>query len=198
VITRNSGYQDWDDTNTRYAFQHELGHWVGIHEQYDDDATGLCTSVGPTVMNAASSGGSHCQGITGPQAWDVTKAQAFWTGESLGSLSFQETTPTSRVLQIDWKDRYWAESDQFAWLWRWTLVGQQWQWVIVQPAEKWYRNGIGFHQDSLDRTMVWQWDLQQLGQSFPAYFIGYVSAYTVRNSQWSSWYCDPDWYVYVD
>jgi hypothetical protein len=199
----------WSTQGKIDALNHEVGHWIGLHEQYDDDGGGLCGAVAPTVMNGGSGPfGENCQNVHLPTQDDISRAQRYWLGDNLTGPDpnfpiwpvIQETSTTSRTLRLTWKDYVWAD----AWHWRelywWSGTG----WVYVANSGGAYQGnglgtntGIGFHHDAVDRTMNYCcWDLQLMGQPIPGYYRGCMWYWTFRGEVWTGGACAG--YAYVD
>jgi hypothetical protein len=200
--------QTWSTQGKIDALTHEVGHWVGLHEQYNDDGDGTCTSNFLTIMNAASEpNGEACQpGVHAPQPWDIAAAQIYWGTGFTSNVFLQETTPTSRMLQVTWKDNAWAESWHERDLWYWN--GAQWVW-IPQASDFYAGNGngtntgIGYHRDAVDRTMsfcCWTVPFRDAQGNpitpMPGYYIAGTASWSWRTQQWSSFSFSQ--YIYVD
>lgn len=158
----------WSDTGKRHGLQHEIGHWIGIDEQYNESSPTICAST-VSVMNLVSTTTGHCvPNVTAPTDWDVKRARLYWTGQNadgeIGNLlNMTLTNPSSGVARVTWKDGAYGES----WHWRCLAFwnGSFWQ-CLVEPggqAEggKWVNDLLGFHSPYTspitDRTMEATW-----------------------------------------
>ena len=161
--------------------RHEIGHWIGLDEQYIKGPPVTCSAV-ESVMNTVSSvWGTNCLDIHAPTSWDVDKARQFWGGDGLESAVLSE--PTFRNLQLTWSDAMWSEAWEgwnLAW---WDRNNAQWVEVASSTA---FDAGIGFHQDSIPRTMSESWDIQANGWPVDVYYTALVRAFRWPYNSWNT------------
>ena len=170
---------------------HEIGHWIGLDEQYDE-ITGGCSHV-ESVMNASFlSNGQNCLDLHAPTAWNIEKTTAYWdTPAAMQVVEFTESE--DRVIRFRWDDRAWADGLHTRGLWYKNSVTGDW--VLVEGS--YTTDGIGFHWDSIPRTMLAKWDLDDLDAPTGGYyFIACVAAYSWMYQSWSPLNCSPR--IWVD
>lgn len=114
-------------SRTRTA-AHEIGHYIGLHEQYrDDGSTGtFCNSVS-TIMN-----GGGCDTLTGPTSNDVFRVDNYlghgWA-ENLSSSML-----TTSVARFTFKDRAFGELHYRVQLQKRSTSGTSWSTVSTQQV----------------------------------------------------------------
>ena len=170
---------------------HEIGHWIGLDDQYYH--TGAPCSNVQSVMNASFlSNGQNCLDIHAPTARDIEKVTEYWDNPvAMGIVEFTEYE--DRMVSFRWDDRAWAEGLHTRGLWYKNSVTGDW--VLVEGS--YHYDDIGFHQDSIARTMQTEWDLDDLDAPTGGYyFIACVSAYSWPYSSWSPNNCAPQ--VWID
>lgn len=89
------------------AISHELGHAYGLGDAYNDDLTdddsGECGDGPSTIMDGSVSfGGKHCDGLTGPSAYDVELVKGLFAKG--GVSDFTATNNQDGTATFTWKD----------------------------------------------------------------------------------------------
>jgi hypothetical protein len=171
----------WTDLGKTDAITHEVGHWIGLHEQYQgvacnlDDANG-----GLSVMNLGSTTTGNCRGVHMPSAWDKTTVTKFWTGDAVQGAVL---TGSSSVLTLTWTNRMWGGGPHGGNLYRW-VCNPNCSWQLVIPFwQTWEK--VGFHHDAFDigsLRMTWN-------QPCGFWYGANVSEYSFLFSQWAP----PQW-----
>jgi hypothetical protein len=178
--------QGWNQDGRVYAMNHELGHWIGLDEQYLE-STPPCNFAAISVMNALIStaptpGSGNCVGVTSPTDWDTKKAKLYWKGtDDAGTFANQSnvviSNPNPFEVRLTWKDGSWGDS----WHWREFFFHDGVSWVPLpepgpDPNAKWQGDLLGFHfpyePPVADRTMSKTINVQQAG-----WYYGRVAAY---------------------
>lgn len=146
----------WTPLGRADILRHEIGHWIGLEEQYIEPAT--CSSV-ISVMNAPSlPNGESCVGVHAPTSWDIDKATLFWT------------------------DAMWAEAWHAYGLYFWSSsLGV---FVLVDSTES-YSSGIGFHKESIPRITAQVWDVTARGWPRGTWYAAIVKGWSWAFETWS-------------
>jgi hypothetical protein len=166
-------------------FRHEIGHWIGLHEQYNDNPDAppgpLCSSAISVMNSSIPPSGENCRGVHAPTSWDIDKATRFWKGDNLESpaLIWQDL---SGLLNLFWTDAMWTEvwHSYGLWYYSWALN----QWIPVDSTSS-YSSGIGFHKESIPRTMAKVWQLTANGWPRGTYYYAGVSGWSWAFETWS-------------
>jgi hypothetical protein len=167
----------WTPTGKRAVLQHEIGHWIGIHERYLEPNT---CSDNLSVMNAVFPSSGNCQpSVTVPTAWDKATAEGYWIGGNVQDATLAQTSYL--LLDLNWKDAMWAEAWHYRDLWSWNWTTSRWDPRDGALSDQ----KLGFHRQSLDRTMNASWYLPNYGWPTGTYYIAGVSGYNWRTQQWT-------------
>lgn len=171
--------------------RHEIGHWIGLDEQYYEDGIRPCSDV-LSVMNASfSSNGQNCKGVHAPTEWDINAVTAYWKGTGLASAALEETT--TRQLELEWADTMWAEAGQVVKLWYYEFERGIW----IETDYIVHYDDIGFHRDSVARTMEREWTVDgSSDMPVDAWYMAGVTAYSWPYEEWKPWEYSVS--VYVD
>jgi hypothetical protein len=191
----NLAIPGWTPQGMTDAIMHEVGHWIGLHEQYiypqigcnNDNANG-----GLSVMNAADNTTGNCRGIHFPTSqWDIPRTRQYWLGDQLqppalnDQLHSQTLTRNGLMLTATWKDSEWAEGPHAAVLYYWNQSILQWQ-PIDATVQTWIN--IGFHDSSSPepRTITATWNIQSLPGSPPSntWYGVLVAGHSFLSQQW--------------
>jgi hypothetical protein len=171
--------QVWTATGRADLLRHEIGHWVGLDEQYIERPNPACSSV-PSVMNAAKApNAENCLGIHAPTSWDIDKATRFWKGDNLESpaLGFAGSS-----LSLVWTDAMWTKVWHGYVLDYWdSLLGA----FVPLDSTSSYSSGIGFHKESIARPMSQTWDLTARGWPRGAWYRASVQGWSWAFETWS-------------
>ena len=93
--------------------RHELGHWMGLDEQYTEDWSPSCTELLSVMNDSFVSNGHDCQGVHSPSSWDINVVTEYWNGAGLQSPELTE--PDHRNLQVEWDDAAWQGLSIIGW-----------------------------------------------------------------------------------
>lgn len=168
------------------ALRHEIGHWVGLHEQYNGHGPGETPSCSgqQSVMNMVTyPSGESCVGVHAPTAWDIEQAVRYWQGDALqDAVLFGVGGGPAPLLRLEWKDAMWAEVWHERFLWYWSP--STYSWALCDDSAS-YSQGIGFHRTTIDRTMRVDWDYQALGCPVNTTYIAGAQAWSWRFPGWT-------------
>lgn len=162
--------------------RHEIGHWIGLHEQYIEGPPAQCGSTF-SVMNKSNSSGESCVGVHAPTAWDIQQAATFWGGAGLESATLIGVGGgPAPLLRFEWKDAMWADVWHERFLWYWDP--NAYNWILCDDSAS-YAQGIGFHRTTIDRTMRVDFDYQALGCPGDRTYIAGAQAWSWRFPGWT-------------
>ncbi|WP_127581035.1 hypothetical protein [Paenibacillus koleovorans] len=85
-----------------FTAAHEIGHFIGLHERYDD-LTGTGCTAEVTVMNGAHPG---CPHYTGPQSNDISRVDNFLGNGYASSIT---ASVISGFMYVNWDDYAFGE-----------------------------------------------------------------------------------------
>ena len=178
------------NTGMEDQLRHEIGPWIGLDEQYNEDGNPACSSRISVMNGSYVSTGLNCKGVHAPTAWDINAVTAFWKGAKLTTVALTE--PTSRRLTLTWDDTLWSEGLQRLSLFYWDTNTRSW--VLVDTVN--HYDGIGFHRDSIHRVMTHSWTIGGTDLPLNKYYIAAVKGWSWPWEEWTpSKYSR---YVYVD
>ncbi len=157
---------------------HEMGHLMGLHEQYGDLESSVHCQELDTVMNGPNGDLENCRGVHKPTAWDINAVTEYWRGEGLGVpvLSWDGLS----TMKIQWKDRMWADGWQLTTLFNWDWDTSSW----VQLDSPLFNEGIGFHEDAVDRTLEKEWNLGKNNWPTSQWYLAEVRHWSWRYEEW--------------
>jgi hypothetical protein len=178
----------WTSLGREDILRHEIGHWIGLHEQYIE-STGACSGIF-SVMNAMTlPNGHNCMGVNAPTSWDVNSATRFWRKDNLESPSL---SLAGNLLTLNWTDAMWAEVWHHYTLWYFSWSTNQWVRATWSSS---YNEGIGFHKETIARTMARSWDIAFFGWPRGTYYAAAVSGWGWAFETWSPQVDSPLLYV---
>lgn len=188
-ITIHEDVMSKSETAIRDTLRHEIGHFEGLHEQYLDNGTYLigengdpttCNLYRDTVMNGPDTNGENCRGIHAPTAWDINAVDTYWLGEGrLDKPTLSKSGDNS--VKVEWKDNIWADGWQLTTLFNWDW--DSWSWIQLDSPL--FNEEIGFHKDSINRTLVKEWDLQANDWPSRKWYLAKVQHWNWPTLRWS-------------
>jgi hypothetical protein len=189
----------WTAHGKRDAILHEIGHFVGLHHQFDDGPGGSCSFIG-SIMNLGSAalgavianGQGQCVSQHDPavphqlSAIDDDNTTIYWTSKGIDGIwktnvnSIQFTCVPqggSFNLTLSWRDGVWADSWHGRGVWFWDPLtfetgSLDWQFVPFHLGFTTSSKPVGFP-DPLPKT----WNLAQMGWLPHRWYFGGVYAW---------------------
>ena len=152
------------------ALRHEIGHWISLHDAYDEYNQNPCSTI-YSVMNAVYTTGENCIGAHAPTQRDINAVTTYWNGDRASSVVLSERP--NDVLKLTWKDGFWAESNNTVMLYYWDSDNARF--VLAEEAH--HRARIGFHKDSINRTITREWDLRTKGWPTDTWYFAGVKGH---------------------
>lgn len=61
--------RDWTPLGKADTFRHELGHWIGLHEEYVESPV-QCSGIQSVMNTGFQTTGENCLGFHAPTAWE--------------------------------------------------------------------------------------------------------------------------------
>jgi hypothetical protein len=184
AVIRNAGTAPVGGWQATIA--HELGHFFGLHERYQDDGgSGSFCNAESTIMNS----GSCANRPTTPSALDVSRVNGIYRTGDLLSMSSTTYWFWPNQLYVSWKDGSWGEYEHRLFFYRWN--GSAW----VQLGEVGHTGEIGMRNLSFaDRTMARLFNRNSYGQPAGYYIVcgwtrymqGTVGNWACSNYNWVS------------
>lgn len=113
AIYLDSGWLGSNDAKRRGIITHELGHIIGLGEQYTPPST--CNSSVWSIMDACDLVGS---GQYYPTTFDTYNVQDYWTGAIQG-YQYNGGWVSGSTLSYAWLDKVWPD---------WMIVTDFWYW----------------------------------------------------------------------
>lgn len=180
----------WSDQAKVYGMNHELGHWIGLDEQYNEAGSGSCSSIvsAMNLLTSTTSTDGNCAHVEKPTAWDQGYAKLFWLGTDYDQQQSKMTNLFLNSagwpsLSFTWKDGAWSDIYHWAELRYWNGV----EWVQVPQSGRFHITGIGFrypyeNPPVLDRTMQESFSLTS-----PNYYRAYGTVFYGECWCWGPW-----------
>ncbi len=175
-------------TAKKDTLMHEIGHLMGLDEQYIDDGTNLfdkngnpttCHLYRDSVMNGPDKNGENCTGVHKPTTWDRNAVSAYWL--DMGGLDKPALSRSgSSSLKIEWKDNKWTDVWQLTTLFNWDRERRTWN----QLDSSLFNKGVGFHKSAIDRTLEKEWNLTANKWPSGKWYRAEVRHWNWRKEQW--------------
>ena len=159
--------------------RHEIGHWIGLDDQYKENSTRPCSNVVSVMNDSYRTTGLNCKDAHAPTAWDIDAVTTYWKYGAVERATLEESS--TRLLEVEWVDAMWAESEHRLYLWYWDSSDESW--VMAENTR--YTYGTGFHKDSIARDMGYSWHISGSGRPTDKWYIVGVRAWSAAWQTWS-------------
>ena len=151
---------NWDPQGKTAVTAHELGHFYGLNEQYDE-STELCNADVRSAMDGTTYDSNnklvHCDGFVGPTDLDARRVRLYWgrwqpnDPDTFKRADLPITgSGNGTVATYRWRDMAWAENGHYLEFSYKNLSGQ---WVVYSSTPTY--DFIGSHMYTEDRMMGW-------------------------------------------
>ena len=171
-----------NDTGKEDQLRHEIGHFIGLDEAYNESGFDSCAYHIQSVMNGAfTSNGQNCVGVHAPTTRDINAVDAYWDAGTAESLVL--TARPSYILKATWTDAAWAEHTHWVSLFYKDETANDWVMVYHQA----HKDDIGFHKNTINRTIQKEWNVQSQGWPTDKKYIVGVTTFSWPYNRWSTY-----------
>lgn len=126
-------------TNRVNVLAHEIGHYLGFHEQYYDDGTsGVCNPNSTSIMD-----GSNCDNLFGPSATDISRFNGTLGGGWATATNLNVLQNGSNFL-VRWNDQSLGELHYIVDYYRVTSSGLSYLYTVNVTANTGLRQGLSW------------------------------------------------------